>query len=165
MTQLAILASQHVLPAGTLVDAAGITHQLRRQDYVLPVPQLTQTTTTLGGYAIVRSAGEKIAAISLYYPGVVPACSGGTATIQIDAVAADGTTTVNIVAAVTLLSGITTKVPLALTLAATNPATLAVGSSILVTVVTSNNSVGAAGVGGTLKFHVEQLPDTAPTYP
>lgn len=80
----------------------------------------------------------------------VPAVSGGTATIQVDTVAADGSTTVNILAAVTLLTGLTNKVPLNLTLAATNPASIPAGASILITVVTSNNTVGTADVGGTL---------------
>jgi hypothetical protein len=113
---------------------------------------------TNGGLGVVQ-ASTKVLALPVMNPLVVngaalvyttiPACAGGTATIQIDYVNALNTVTTNIVAATSILA-LTNSIPLVLTLAATNPTTCAAGGSILVTVVTSNNAVGTADVGGTL---------------
>ena len=89
----------------------------------------------------------------------LPACAGGTSTLAIDRIATDGSTATNIVAAADILSGYTAKVPVAQTLAATNPTAITAGQSILVTVTTSNNAVGTADVGASVTLWCEAVED------
>lgn len=158
MTQVYNKASERVLGGQTLVDVPAASPQLRRYPVVIPVPQATQNATTETVFALARAV--KIVAIYLVYPGVVPACAGGTSTIKVEHIAADGSTAVSIVGATDILTGFTTQIPVALTLAATNPTTMAGGGSVMASVVTNNNAVGAAGVAGALTFLVEPIEDT-----
>ena len=147
MAQNMAKASERVFNATTRVDIAALSPQGRYSaktvalTSVLPV---VQNTTKL--LLIPVTSAMLVLNASIAYT-TIPVVAGGTATLQIDTVAADGVTTVNIVAATSLL-GLTNKVPLALTLAATNPASVPAGASLLLTVVTSNNVVGTADVGG-----------------
>lgn len=166
MADAAVKFSEHGLAVNTRVDIAAVTPQLRRHEINVAVPSVVANSTTATGFAITRSAGMKVAAAYLTWYGTVPAQSGGTTTIQVDAVAADGTTVVVIVTAVTILTGQTANVPLALTLAATNPTTLAQGTSVKISIITSNNTVQTSGAGyGFVTFTMELLPDTTPTLP
>lgn len=133
-------------------DMAGLLVTNSTQYWSFPVVQ----SSSDGG----TSAGLRVVGMSVVFPSVVPACSGGTSTIQLDAVASDGSTTTNIVAATDLLTGFTTKIANKMTLAATNPATVPVGSYLVVSVITNNNAVGAAGLGGGFLIGVEQVEDT-----
>lgn len=101
------------------------------------------------------TTGVKLVGVS-YTQQTAPAVAGGTATVQVDVVASDGSTTVNLVAATSLL-GLTSKVALQLAMAATP--TIPTGSMILITVVTSNNSVGTADVGSSFTLGFEPVED------
>ena len=93
-----------------------------------------------------------------------PVMATGTATIQIDAVAADGVTTTNIVPATSLLllTGLVAKTlafAAAQTADANNGIIIPAGATILVTITTSNNTVGTADVGFSLTLGVENGED------
>lgn len=156
MAQNMVKASERVFNATTRVDVAALSPQARTMaktvalTSVLPVVQGTTKTLIIPVASALTVLGASIAYVT------IPAVAGGTATLQIDTVAADGTTTVNIVAATSLLL-LTNKVPVALTLAATNPASIPAGASILLTVVTSNNVVGTADVGGGLTINFQRV--------
>ena len=149
-------ASERVFNGTTRVDVAALSPSARTMGLHLQITlsnPVVQNTTKL----ISMPVTSALTVLSGYLSYVtVPAVAGGTATIQIDTVAADGTTTVNIVAATSIL-GLTNKVPLALTLAATNPASIAAGASFLITVVTSNNVVGTADIGGGLTIGFQRV--------
>lgn len=150
MAQNMAKASERVLNATTRVDVAALSPAARGDTMYIPLTTalpIVQATTKLLMLPVFSNA-LVVNGASLVYT-TVPVVAGGTATIQIDYVAVDGSTTTNIVAATSVLA-LTNKVPLALTLAATNPASCAAGGSILVTVVTSNNAVGTADIGGGL---------------
>ena len=156
MAQNMAKASERVFNGTTRVDVASLSPSARTQALhvamtsTLPV---VQNTTKVIVFPMVTA----VTALSAYVVyTTIPAVAGGTATIQIDTVAADGTTVVNIVAATSIL-GLTNKVPLALTLAATNPTSIAAGASVLVTVATSNNVVGTADVGGGLSIGFQRV--------
>ena len=94
-----------------------------------------------------------------------PVMATGTATIQIDAVAADGSTTTNIVPATSLLllTGLkATQLALAAAQVAdtNNAIAIPVGATVLVTITTSNNTVGTADVGFGLTLGIEPVEDT-----
>lgn len=133
-------------------------------------PQARQRTIVLSATAplVVQNASKYLSATCPFTSGfkvvdawvnfvTLPVCSGGTSTLAIDKVATDGSTTTSIVAAADILSGYTAKVPKQQTLAAT--VTLTAGQSILVTVATSNNTVGTADVGASVTLVVEPIED------
>lgn len=159
MAQYQAKFSETNLPAGNRVDVGSLSPQARRYDVLIPAPQATQNATTEWALPLTRAV--KLISAYLLYPGVVPAVSGGTCTLKIEHIESDGSTAVTIVTAVTILSGITTQIPVALTLAATNPTSMAAGGSIMVSVVTSNHAPGAAGVNGSLTLTLEPVEDTA----
>ena len=149
-------ASERVFNGTTRVDVAALSPSARTMSMHIQVTQalpVTQNVTKVLSMPV-TSALTVLSAYLVYT--TIPAVAGGTATIQIDTVAADGTTTVNIVAATSILL-MTNKVPLALTLAATNPASIAAGAQILFTIVTSNNAVGTADVGGGLSLAFQRV--------
>lgn len=156
MAQNMAKASERVFNATTRVDVAALSPQARTLAKTVALtstlPVVQGTTKTL---IMPVASALTVLAVSIAYV-TIPAVAGGTATLQIDTVAADGTTTVNIVAATSLLL-LTNKVPVALTLAATNPASIVAGGSILLTVVTSNNVVGTADVGGGLTINFQRV--------
>lgn len=148
--------STNGLPAGTAIDVASASLNLRRRTVHKVIPTVVANTSTYTGFIVTKTS--KVTAVSICWYDTVPAESGGTVTIQVDAVAADGTTVVVIVTLVTILTGQTVNVPLALTLAATNPTTLASGTSIKVTVIASNNTVQTSGAGyGDIAVQLEPI--------
>lgn len=110
------------------------------------------------------TSGFRVVGAALSFQ-TAPAVAGGTATIQVDAIASDGSTTTNIVPSTSIL-GLTSKVATQLALAAAqvadsnNGIAIPVGATILVTVTTSNNSVGTADVGFGLTIGIEPVEDT-----
>jgi hypothetical protein len=157
MAQNMSKSSERLLNGQERVDVAALSPAARTQyidmDATGNVPVVQNTTKVVARailtYALTVTGG------SIVYT-TIPVCAGGTATLQIDYVASDGATTTNIVAATSIL-GMTNKVPLALTLATTNPASCAAGGSLLYTVVTSNNAVGTADVGGVITLAVQPV--------
>ncbi len=142
------------------VDVLALSPQARRDILTAPAGQAALVVQNTTKYLSIPIA-ITCRVINAYLNFVTaPAASGGTATIQIDHVAVDGSTTTNIVASVTILSGFTAKIPVALTLAATNPSSCAAGGSFLVTVVTSNHTVGTADAGACVSLGVEAVEDT-----
>ena len=143
-------ASERVFGGQTVVDVPASSPNLHRMsiNFTSIAPVVVANGSKYFSYLVAQANGLSIKAILAGFLKTVPAQSGGTTTIQVDTISAvDGTTTVNIVAATTLLTGFTAGIPVALTLAATNPAVIPFGDSILVTVTASNNSVGTADVG------------------
>lgn len=159
MAQNYAKGSEFFVPFGIRLDVASLSPIARRRQTPLAAPVATQATATESIFPL--AAACKVVSAYLVYPGTVPAVSGGTATIKIEHIASDGSTAVSIVDAVTILSGFTTQIPVALTLASTNPTTMAAGGSILVTVTTSNNTVGAPGTGGMLTLYLEPTEDSS----
>lgn len=153
---------------GVAVDTASLSPQARLQyfTHTSNVGPVITNSTQLWAFPVCQSssdggtsAGIKVVGMSVVFPGVVPAVTSVTSTIQLDAVASDGSTTTVIVAAVTLLSGFTSKESVQMTLAATNPAVVPVGSILLVSIITGNNTVTAAGVGGGFSIAYENVED------
>lgn len=142
-------------------DVGYLSPQARRQHVVLnaTAPLVVQNVSKYMTMACGTTSGFKVIAAYVNFV-TLPACAGGTSTLAIDKIATDGSTATNIVAAATVLSGYTAKVPLAQTLAATNPTAITVGESILVTVTTSNNVVGTADVGASVTLVIEPVEDT-----
>lgn len=138
----------HLLPVDCVIPVDGASRALHRKEWIVSqqVPTVVQATTRVFTLPITWPGRLSVRDVWLMF-STVPAVSGGTATIQIDSIAVDGTTAVVVVTAVTILSGFTNGIPVNLTLAATNPTSLAQGTSLKVSIITSNNSVGTADVG------------------
>lgn len=157
MAQNKSRASQRVFNDGTRVDVAALSPAARFDDWQVPLTAtlpVVQATTKLLSIPVIGYAITVLNAALVYT--TIPVCAGGTATIQIDYVDVTGAVTTNIVAATSILA-LSAKVPLVLTLAATNPTSCAAGGQILFTVVTSNAVVGVADIGGGLTMGFQRV--------
>lgn len=159
MTVIRSKFSERQAGRAVCVDVLAHSPQSRaRSHWVGMTSNLPVVQATTKYFVIPVLYDQIVQSISLVYK-TVPVMSSGTATVQVDYVAVDGSTTTAIVAATSLLL-LTTLVPLALTLAATNPASCLSGGSWVFTVVTSNNTVGTADVGGGLTMRTEPVEAT-----
>lgn len=143
------------------VDVLALSPQARRFEVVLNASPAAPICVTNSTQYLTFTATRSLRVISAYVNFVVvPVVSGGTGTLAIDKVATDGSTTVSMVAAADILSGYTAKIPVAQTLAATNPTSITVGESIMVSVVISNNAVGTPDKGASITLLCEPVEDT-----
>lgn len=151
------------LSAFLKADTDFLSPQARRRHVVLnaspAAPLCVQNTSQYLTFTSGTTSGFKIVAIYVNFV-VAPVVSGGTATLAVDVVDTNGSTTTSVVAAADILSGYTAKIPVAQTLAATNPTAITAGQSVMVTVATSNNSVGTADKGASVTFVIEPVEDT-----
>lgn len=147
---------------GVAVDVLALSPQARRSYVVLnaspAAPLCVQNTSQFLTFTSCSTAGFKIIAAYVNFT-VVPVCAGGTSTLAIERIATDGSTATSIVAAADILAGYTAKIPVAQTIAATNPAAITAGESVLVTIATSNNVVGTADKGASVTLLIEQVED------
>lgn len=144
------------------VDVLALSPQARTFLVVLnaspAAPWVVQNTTKTLSFTSPTTSGFKILAAYQNFV-TAPVVSGGTSTLAVDRVAVDGSTATVIVTAATILSGYTAKIPVALTLAATNPAAITAGQSVLVSIVTSDHTVGTADTGASITFLCENVED------
>lgn len=148
------------------VDVPALSPQARSDtiSYSSAAALVVQNTTKYLTFPIASSSSNGNTGSGIVVTGAMinfqtaPVVSGGTATIQIDSVTTGAGATTNIVAATTLL-GLTAQTPVQLTLATTNPAATVPTSLLLVTIVTSNNTVGTADVGFGLTIAYENVED------
>ena len=137
------------------VDCLALSPQAALRQLFMALPATTQATTTYGN---IKPVGINCQAVSGYVVfRTAPAVAGGTCTITLTYTAADGVTATVITATQDILSK-SNLVPFALTMTAT-PLMLATGSLTL-SIITSNNSVGTAQVGGELVLNVYPTEDT-----
>lgn len=156
--------SEHGQGLGEATDVLALSPQARMRRIVFDLPATTQSTTT---YATVQSVGYTSTPLGGYVVfRTIPVVAGGTCTLTVTYTAADGTTETVLTTTQTLLSK-TNLVPFALTLdSAVAPATatsyldMAAAGSITVKIVTSNDVVGTAQVGGTLVLLVDPVEDS-----
>ena len=156
MSRIRSKFSQRQAGQATAVDVLALSPQARRYAVPLKLPAPVNGTLTYTSMSIPVSC--KIVAAYMVYQ-VLPVISGGTMTMLLDTVAVNGSTTVNIVASLDVLSGFTAKVPVALTLAATNPTALTAGGSIQLTITSSANAPTADTGQGSLTLLLENIED------
>lgn len=145
---------------GVAVDVLALSPQARRRQIDLNAGQAALVVQNTSKYLTTTATYDMVIKGAYYNCVTAPAVSGGTATLKIERIATDGSTATEVVASVTLLSGITGDVAEALTLAATNPTEITAGQTIKVTVATSNHSVGTADAGSCISLLVEPVEDS-----
>ena len=154
--------SQRQAGQAVAVDVLALSPQARTFPIVLnasPAAPLVVTNSSQFLTAVSGlTSGFKINSIYVNF-SVVPVVSGGTATLKVERIATDGSTATSIVAAADILSGYTANIPVAQTIAATNPSAITAGESVLVTVATSNNAVGTADKGASVTLWCEAVED------
>lgn len=154
-------ASKHLLTGNMAVDVLGASPQLRQFEVNLTtsgtmcVNGATKYLQCVSG----TTSGIKVTAAYVTF-AVAPVMASGTSTLGIDRVATDGSTSTVIVTAASVLSGYTAFIPVAQTLAATNPSAITAGQTIRVTVTTSSNTVDTADVNCTVTLVCEHIEDT-----
>lgn len=160
-------ATERTLGMFDSVDVTGASPKLRRQfAIVLDSPNFTQNTTVQGTaipHGIYGSAGTAVLRVlsAQVVFTTVPAVAGGTATINIQKVANDGTTKTALATATTAL-GRTNGVVFDLTALAT-ALTVNGDETISVVTVTSNNAVGTQQAGGKITINAEPIEDSVIT--
>ena len=156
-------ATDRQLGTGVSVDVTAASPKLRRQfAIVLDSPNFTQNTTVQGTavpHGIYGAAGTAVLRVigAQCVFGTAPAVSGGTATINIQKIANDGTTKTALATATSAL-GQTANVVFDLTALAT-PLTVNGDEVLNVVSVTSNNAVGTQQVGGKITVYAEPIED------
>lgn len=152
--------SKHQQGRGVAVDVYALSPQARanRINLTSGAPLVVQASTKYLCYTEPSTSGITVLGAYVTF-AVAPVVSGGTSTLAITKYDTNGSTTTTIVTAATILSGYTAFIPVAQTLAATG-ITVTAGQSIVVTVTTSNNSVGTADVGAAVTLLVESVEDT-----
>lgn len=160
-------ATERTLGMFDSIDVPGASPKLRRQFCLtLDSPNFTQNTTVQGtaiphgiygsaGTAVLRVLGAQVVFTT------VPAVAGGTATINIQKIANDGSTKTPLATATTALSR-TNGVVFDLTALAT-ALTVNGDETLNVVTVTSNNAVGTQQVGGKITIYAEPIEDTTIT--
>lgn len=145
------------------VDVLALSPQARTFPVVLnaspAAPLVVQNTSKTLTFASGLTSGFKINSIYVNFE-VVPVVSGGTSTLKVERIDTDGSTATSIVAAADILSGYSAKVPKAQTIAATNPAAITAGQSVMVTITTSNHAVGTADAGASVTLWCEAVEDS-----
>lgn len=143
------------------VDVDGASPQLKRREVTLSAsaPLVVQNASKYLQHVCSTTSGEKVVGVYVTF-AVAPAQAGGTTTLSVRRCATDGTTFTTIVTAASILTGYTAFIPVAQTLAATNPTSITAGESIVVTVTASNDAVGTADVGATVTLLLEPIEDT-----
>lgn len=146
------------------VDVLALSPQARVFPIVLPAsaPLVVQNVSKYISLSSGLTSGFKVLSAYVNFT-TLPAASGGTSTLKIEKINTAGDTAVEIVAAADILSGYTAKVPKAQTIATTNPTAITAGESILVTVTTSNHTVGTADVGASVTLWCEAVEDSVIT--
>jgi hypothetical protein len=147
--------SERQAGAKVAIDVLAMSPQARLHAWHLAatscLPVVQNTTKTL---LMPVAADLKVTSVYIGYT-TIPICAGGTAVLEVDYVAVDGSTT-TIIGTMSVLA-LSSKIPAAMTLAATNPAKCAAGGSLVFTMTTSNNAVGTADVGGGLAIGIERV--------
>lgn len=143
------------------VDVKALSPQARRYEMTLTSSgvMVVQNASRYMQAVVNSTAGVKVVGAYVTF-AVVPAQSGGTATLSVRRCAVDGSTFTDIVTAATVLTGYTAFIPVVSTLAAANPSAITVGQSIVVTVTASNNAVGTNDSGCTVTLLLEPIEDT-----
>jgi hypothetical protein len=145
------------------VDVLALSPQARTFPVVLnaspAAPLVVQNTAKTLTFASGLTSGFKINSIYVNFE-IVPVVSGGTSTLKVERIATDGSTATSVVAAADILSGYTAKIPVAQTLAAANPTAITAGESVMVTITTSNHSVGTADAGASVTLWCEAVEDS-----
>ena len=146
--------STHGLGVGVAVDVNALSLNARRKVVTLAVPTPTRNSSTYTGFTVpAQSKSLKVVGADLCFFGIVPA-GPSTATIQVDRIAVNGSSATVVVASLDILTGFTTKISNALTVAtATNPVASA-GQTFMVTVTCSDQAVTATG-SGVLTLYLE----------
>lgn len=155
--------SQRQAGQAVAVDVLALSPQARTFPIVLnaspAAPLCVQNTSQFLTASCGLTSGFKINSIYVDF-AVVPAVSGGTATLKVEKYNTAGDTATSIVAAADILSGYTAHIPVAQTLAATNPSAITAGESVVVTVATSNHSVGTPDKGASVTLWCEAVEDS-----
>lgn len=159
-------ASERLLPHDMRVDVAALSDNAVR--FTVPLTanaaMVVQNASRYLTYNVCHPDGIKVVGIYWGFSQTVPAQAGGTATVKVETLdKADGTTATSIMDALTVLSGVSAGIPLAGTLASTNPTSVAAGSVIRAVVAADNNAVGTADVGFGLTLLCEAVEPTTIT--
>lgn len=151
-------ASQRFFNATTRMDVGALSPQARRFSMVLDSNTATVVRNTARVLTLTVPFDCLISAVYVNFQ-TIPVMAAGTSTLGIKHVATDGSTETVIVTAASVLSGYTARVAKAQTLAGTNPSEITAGTTVEVTVTTSDHAVGTADVGTSITFVCEPVED------